>query len=263
MYAGGELPGPEPLIPGTLDTCTPQAFVLSDVWVALLNASYRFFAYVVFGSQQSDNTVLAFGDVNPAGHAVHEDAALAEYVFAGHTLHAAVPDAALNVPAAHATHGPPFGPVYPGLHKQSPMLVLPNDEFAFAVQLVHAALPFVGLYVPVGHIAHWPLEAPKSSPVYPALHKHRELLSHGNVVRSVPCFIVSEMAVVASVLRNSSTTKTPAKSPLKYSPPQACCIFTPCPIQVFDTVLSVSGEEAIRVDTTPFAVTEHILVDER
>jgi len=172
MYAGGELPGPQPLIPGTLVTCTPQAFVLSDVWVALLSVSYRFLAYVVFGSQQSDNTVLAFGDVNPAGHAVHEDAALAENVLAGHTLHAAVPETFLNLPASHATHGPPFGPVYPGLHKQSPMLVLPNDEFAFAAQLVHAALPFVDLYVPDGHILHCPLDAPVSGPVYPALHAH-------------------------------------------------------------------------------------------
>ncbi len=119
----------------------------------------------MFGSQQSDNTVLAFGDVNPAGHAVHEDAALAENVFAGHTLHATGPETFLNVPAAHATHGPPFGPVNPGLQEQSVMLVLPKDEFEFAEQLVHAALPFEDLYVPVGHIAHWPLETPLSAPV--------------------------------------------------------------------------------------------------
>ena len=124
----------------------------------------------MFGSQQSATSLLPGADWNPAGHAVHEDAALAEYVFAGHTLHAAVPEAFLNVPAAHATHGPPFGPVNPGLQEQSVMLVLPKDEFEFAEQLVHAALPFEDLYVPVGHIAHWPLEAPLSGPVYPLLH---------------------------------------------------------------------------------------------
>ena len=58
------------------------------------------------------------------------------------------------------------------MHKQSPMLVLPNDEFAFAAQPVHAALPFVDLYVPDGHILHCPFDAPVSGPVYPVLHEH-------------------------------------------------------------------------------------------
>ena len=123
------------------------------------------FCGLLFSPQQSADVVVPGSALNPAGHAVHEDAPLREYVLTRHTLHAAGPDTFLNVPAAHATHGPPFGPVYPGLHKQSPMFVLPNNEFAFAAQLVHAALPFVGLYVPDGHIAHWPLEAPVSGPV--------------------------------------------------------------------------------------------------
>ncbi len=176
----------------------------------------------MFGSQQSANTVLPFADVNPAGHAVHEDAALVEYVFAGHTLHAAVPEAFLNVPAAHATHGPPFGPVNPGLQEQSPMFVLLNDEFEFAGQLVHAALPFVGLYVPDGHITHWPLEVPVSGPVYPVLHEHSiadeqicGFCPHVVLVRSTPCCILSEIPVIVFVLRNSSTTKTPARSAFK------------------------------------------------
>jgi hypothetical protein len=132
-----------------------------------------FFVYVVFGSQQCNNDALPFGDLNPTGHEVHCNAPLREYVFAGHTSHAAVPDTFLNVPAAHATHGPTFGPVNRGLQEQLLMLVLPTDEFEFAGQLVHAALPIVGLYVPDGHIAHWPFVTPLSVPMYPALHEHR------------------------------------------------------------------------------------------
>ena len=146
--------------------------MVSDVLAALLSASYTFFAYVVFGSQQSDNTVLPFGDVNPSGHEVHENATLAEYVFAGHVTHAAGPDAFLNFPAAHATHGPTSGPEYRGLHEHAVTFMLATDEFEFAGQLVHAVLPFVDLYLPGEHMAHWPLEAPLSGPVYPALHKH-------------------------------------------------------------------------------------------
>ena len=119
----------------------------------------------MFGSQQSENSVLPFGDVNPAGHAVQNNAPLAEYVFSGQTSHACEPEAFLNVPAAHAGHGPPFGPVYPGLQEHDVTFMLPTDEFALTGQLVHAALPFVGLYVPVPHIVHWPLEAPRSGPV--------------------------------------------------------------------------------------------------
>ena len=79
--------------------------------MVLLSVSYIFFAYVVFGSQQSEDNVLPVGDVNPTAHAVHAETPLAEYEFAAHTSHAAVPDAFLNFPAAHAGHGPPFGPV--------------------------------------------------------------------------------------------------------------------------------------------------------
>jgi len=143
-------------------------------------------------------------------------------VSAGHTPHAAGPEALLAAPAAHATHGPTSGPEYPGLHEQALTLVLPADEFEFAGQLVHAALPFVGLYVPAGHILHCPFDAPVSGPVYPVLHgqsiRDKQLCappSHGTLVRSTPSFMALAMAVVESVLRNSSTTKTPAMSAFK------------------------------------------------
>jgi hypothetical protein len=121
---------------------------------------------LLLSAQQSIELVVPGSALNPAGHAVHTDAALVfENVSAGHTPHAAGPEALLAVPAAHATHGPTSGPEYPGLHEHAVTFVLPADEFAFAVQLVHIALPFVGLYVPDGHIAHWPLDAPLSGPV--------------------------------------------------------------------------------------------------
>ncbi len=60
-----------------------------------------------------------------SGHATHElldDACTAvEYVFAGHSEHAALPFVDLYVPAGHALQlpleGPVSGPVYPVLHE--------------------------------------------------------------------------------------------------------------------------------------------------
>ena len=108
---------------------------------------------------------------------MQNNAPLAEYVFAGHTSHACEPEAFLNLPASQAAHGPPFGPVYPGLQEQAVRVLLPTDEFEFAGQLVHAALPFEVLYVPGRHRLHCPLEAPASGPVYPVLHK--QSVRHG------------------------------------------------------------------------------------
>ena len=164
-------------------------------------------------------------------------------------MHASEPGTLLYVPTAHAAHGPVrSGPVYPGLHwytpevvfsvaffgthgpppgpahhashAQSVMLPLPADEFEFSGQVAHVALPVTFLYVPVGHALHWPLEAPKSGPVYPVLHEHniadkQHIFSHGVLVRSTPWIIASDIAVVAAVLRYSSTTKTPARSAFK------------------------------------------------
>ena len=71
-------------------------------------------------------------------------------------MHAAVPDTFLNFPAWHATHVPPFGPVYPGLHEQLLSILLFADEFEFAGHTVHAAILAVSLYVPTAHAAHGP-----------------------------------------------------------------------------------------------------------
>jgi len=132
--------------------------------------------------------------------------------FAGHSVQFVLASGAY-CPAAHAAH----------VALLSAAKVV---EYVPTEHLVQFAVPFVALYVPGGHIAHCPLEAPVSGPVYPVLHEHPIpdeqdcfVSSHRALVRSKPCFIASEMAVVASVLRNSSTAKTPATSAFKKSPP--------------------------------------------
>ena len=105
-----------------------------------------------------------------------------ENVLFGHSVHSALPICALNVPATHARQGPPSGPVYPLLHKQT-ALDPPDCEFAgqlehaptdvapataenvLAEQLVHTAAPITGLYVPGTHITH----GPPFGPLAPAL----------------------------------------------------------------------------------------------
>ena len=46
----------------------------------------------------------------------------------GQLLHDPAPDTALYVPAKHAVHVPPFGPVKPALHAQSKRASLPAGE---------------------------------------------------------------------------------------------------------------------------------------
>ena len=46
----------------------------------------------------------------------------------GQLLHDPAPDTALYVPATHAVHVPPFGPVKPALHVQSEEASLPAGE---------------------------------------------------------------------------------------------------------------------------------------
>jgi len=91
----------------------------------------------------------------------------------------------LNVPATHARHTPPSGPVYPLLHTHS-ALEPPDCEFApqfehtktdvapitlekvFAEQLVHTAVPVTLLYLPGTHNAH----GPPLGPLAPVLQIH-------------------------------------------------------------------------------------------
>jgi hypothetical protein len=94
--------------------------------------------------------------------------------FAGQAVHAAVPVDALYLPASHAVHGPPFGPVAPALQVQFVKAALPAGELEFdgqalhvefaeaptaveyvpAPQSVHSAAPVKALYLPGMHAAH-------------------------------------------------------------------------------------------------------------
>ena len=80
-------------------------------------------------------------------------------------LQAPAPGCALCLPAAHAAHGPPSGPVEPALHVQFVEAVLPSGELDLAAHAVHASLPDAALYLPDTHAEH----APPSGPSYPGL----------------------------------------------------------------------------------------------
>ena len=71
--------------------------------------------------------------------------------FVGHIKHAAEPVALLNVPAAHAVHGPPSGPEKPVAHSQAVIVVLPSGETEFAGQIEHVPEPDTFLYLPASH----------------------------------------------------------------------------------------------------------------
>ena len=111
---------------------------------------------MLFSPQQSSTAVVPASALNPAGHCVQADAELLGNVSAGHTPHVAEPDVFLAVPAAHATHGPPFGPVYRALHTQAVIFVLVDAEFELLGHAAHAAVLAVSLYVPTPQAVHGP-----------------------------------------------------------------------------------------------------------
>jgi hypothetical protein len=63
----------------------------------------------------ADGSELEIGELESAGHARQVNTLVAatavEYVFPPQVLHTAVPVTVLYVPATHAVHGPPIGPV--------------------------------------------------------------------------------------------------------------------------------------------------------
>jgi hypothetical protein len=131
---------------------------------------------------------LALGELELAGHATHAVAfdafVIVEYVPAAQSVHAVLPIAVLYFPGTQAVHGPPSGPVNPALQ--------PTDTHAVIFELPTADV------VPTGHAT-------------------QPVAAHSVLVRSTPWAIAVAIAVVASVLRNSSTKKKPAMSAFKYA----------------------------------------------
>ena len=78
-----------------------------------------------------------------------------------HGVHAALPFAALYVPDSHGKHGPPFGPVYPDLHIQALIDVLPMALVVFGEHFTQAELPFTAFHSASPHA--W--QGPPSGPV--------------------------------------------------------------------------------------------------
>ncbi len=93
-----------------------------------------------------------------------------------------LPVVALYLPATHAEHGPPFGPVEPVAQTQSSSVSLPAGEdcpaghavqvsavaaivveYLPSVQSVHEPEPVTDLYFPATQAVH-------ALPVYPVLH---------------------------------------------------------------------------------------------
>ena len=72
----------------------------------------------------------------------------AEYVPAGHWVQGAAPDTSLNVPASHAEHIPPSGPVKPLLQVQLLSDMLPETDAEFEGHFVQGPAPDTALNVP-------------------------------------------------------------------------------------------------------------------
>jgi hypothetical protein len=159
------------------------------------------------------------GPENPALQVQLVKAALpaGELEFDGQAEHATDPVNALYFPATHAEQVPPAGPVDPALQVQLVKAELPTGELEFDGQSVHAADPVNALYFPATHAE----QVPPAGPENPALQVQsvKEVLPAGALevpaVKSTPHTMRSAIAEVASVLRYSSTTKTPAMSPFK------------------------------------------------
>jgi hypothetical protein len=83
----------------------------------------------------------------------------------GHVVQFAVPFVSLYLPATHATHGPPSGPLYPTLHGQR---LEPATEFEFVGHARQADDPDELLNILAAHAT----QAPPFGPVNPALHVH-------------------------------------------------------------------------------------------
>ena len=161
-------------------------------------------------------------------------------------------------------HVPPSVPDDPALQVQFVKTALPTGEFEFDGQAVHVELaeaPAAVEYVPAPQSVHVMADTVLYLPATHVVHaEFAEAVPSSLVaVKSTPRTMALAIALVAFVLRYSSTTNTPAMSPLKKASVQWLL-----PNQLKDDVLSVVFADAIAAElATPFTVSQHSLVDAR
>ena len=104
---------------------------------------------------------LALGALVPAGQETHVVAFVApvavEYVPVPQSVHAALPLTILYLPATHAAHGPPSGPLNPARQATEThafTLEPPLGDVVPAGHAVHALAPDTAEYVPALQFAH-------------------------------------------------------------------------------------------------------------
>jgi hypothetical protein len=93
-------------------------------------------------------------------------AVIGRYVSAGQFAHELIV-AFLYLPAAHAVHVPPSGPLKPALHVQEVRVALAEGDELLVGHVSHVCAPEVLLYFPASHATH----EPPLGPVYPATHE--------------------------------------------------------------------------------------------
>jgi len=112
-----------------------------------------------------------------AGHWLHVDSSISpvsvEYLPWEHSEHDDDPFTSLYVPAIHAAHAAPSGPVYPLLQMQSDTAPLPTRASALAGQEMQASDPGTDLYLPAVHCE----QGPPSGPDEPALQMQSDTAS--------------------------------------------------------------------------------------
>jgi len=125
----------------------PETTINSGMAVAVLDA------YAPAAHTHAVTLELPPGEVVPVGQETHVVASVApvavEYVPVEQSVHAALPVIVLNLPATHAAHGPPSGPVDPGLQPTDThalILAPPIAEVVFAGQLAHPDVAVTQLF---------------------------------------------------------------------------------------------------------------------
>ena len=191
---------------------------------------------------QEVTTVLGLGELELAGHARQVDSsvapAVAEYLSAAQSVQTALPVVVLYLPATHAVHGPPLGPVNPTLQVQAMRVKLAIGELELvghvrqvvatvaptvveyvpAPQSVQTALPVAILYFPATHAVH----GPPLGPVYPALQA-------GLIQAALDVLAIGEVVPAGHVSHTppSQHPVTCSSAKCKLPPPMEKCRYRP------------------------------------